>query len=536
MSTAKKAGKISLAVFGSRILGLVREAVFARFFGAGMASDAFRAAFKIPNLLRDLFAEGALSTAFVATFTKTLHKEGDAKGWHLANLVFTAQFIFLLVLVGLGIWFAPSMVEVIGGPLNMQTKQLAISLTRVMFPFIMLVSAAAVAMGLLNAKGHFGLPASASMFFNLGSIVAGVGFAYLIDPTFGPRAIFGMALGVLVGGALQFLVQVPTMLRLGFRFHWILDFRNEKFLEVGRLLGPAVLGASAVQINVLVNTRFAAEVGTGAISWLEYAFRLMQFPIGLLGVAIATVTLPQVSRNVAENNQLAFRQNLAKSLRLTWVLTLPAAVGLAVMAKPLIALLYERGKFTFHDTQQTALALQAYTLGLAGYAAIKVITPAFYVLGDAKAPVRISLFGIFLNIGFNFLAVKVLHWGHAGLALATSCVALLNFLQLSLTMSWKLEGLEGHQLVKTVGKTLVASLIMGGVVWSMNLVCRALSLGKEVEVFFPVGYGIFLGKVIEVLLPVGCGVFIFFLFAKWLRLHEGEEIWNGLQKRLRRRS
>ena len=282
MSTARKAGKISLAVFGSRILGLIRESVFAHFFGAGMASDAFRAAFKIPNLLRDLFAEGALSTAFVATFTKTIHKEGDAKGWHLANLVFTAQFLFLLIIVGIGIFFAPAIVEVIGGPLNVETKQLAIVLTRVMFPFIMLVSAAAVIMGLLNAKGRFGLPASASMFFNLGSIVAGVGFAYWIDPTFGEKSIYGMALGVLVGGALQFLVQVPAALKLGFRFQGVLDFKNEKFLEVIRLLGPAVLGASAVQINVLINTRFAAEVGTGAISWLEYAFRSFLFQVFLI--------------------------------------------------------------------------------------------------------------------------------------------------------------------------------------------------------------------------------------------------------------
>lgn len=519
MSTARKAGKISLAVFGSRILGLVRESVFAHFFGAGMASDAFRAAFKIPNLLRDLFAEGALSSAFVTTFSKTIHKDGDAKGWQLANLVFTAQFLFLLMIVGLGILFAPGIVELIGGPLNLETKQLAIGLTRVMFPFIMLVSAAAVMMGLLNAKGHFGLPASASMFFNLGSIVAGIIFAYLIDPKLGPKSIYGMAFGVLVGGALQFLVQVPSSLKLGFRFRPALSFRNKNFLEVVHLLGPAVLGTSAVQINVLINTRFAAEVGTGAISWLEYAFRLMQFPIGLLGVAIATVTLPQISRDIAENNHKNFRENLAKSLRLTLVLTLPAAVGLAMLAEPLIALLYERGRFTFHDTQQTALALQAYTVGLAGYAAIKVITPAFYALGDAKVPVRVSLFGIFLNFGLNFLTVKMLHWGHAGLALGTSCVALLNFFQLFWAMRYKLKGLEGSLFFQTLGKTLLASVGMGIIVWGVGFACHHWHWGRAWQVS----------------LSVVLGMFIFFLLAKLFRLSEIEEIWQELQKRLRKR-
>ncbi|MEZ5404652.1 MAG: murein biosynthesis integral membrane protein MurJ [Verrucomicrobiia bacterium] len=513
MSTALKAGKISVAVFGSRLLGLVRESVFAHFFGAGMASDAFRAAFKIPNLLRDLFAEGALSTAFVATFTKTLEQEGDKKGWRLANLVFTAQFVFLFLIVLIGVACAPAIVELIGGPLPPDTKHLATSLTRIMFPFIMLVSAAAVMMGLLNAKGRFGLPASASIFFNLGSIVAGVGLAYVMDPSFGPRAIFGMAMGVLIGGALQFGVQVPAAWRLGFRFHWLWDFRDNRFLEVMRLLGPAVLGASAVQINVLINTRFAAEVGPGAISWLEYAFRLMQFPIGLLGVAIATVTLPQVARNAALNDQSNFRKNLAKSLRLTFALTIPAAIGLAITSESLITLLYQRGKFHFHDTQQTALALQAYTVGLAGYAAIKVIVPAFYALGDAKVPVRVSVFGIFLNLGLNSLTVKILHWGHAGLALATSSVALLNFFQLAYAMRTRLKRLEGKSLAVTLLKTISASIGMGVIVWITQ------------KVFYD------WGSLLRVVGGVGLGVISFIFFAKLLRIEEIEEIYSGIKQR-----
>ncbi len=469
MSTTAKAGRVSIAVFGSRILGLVREAVFAHLFGAGMASDAFRAAFKIPNLLRDLFAEGALSTAFVTTFSKKLEKEGDAPAWRLANLVFTFQFLVLLVLTGLGIAFAPRVVWLIAGGMAPETSNLAAQLARVMFPFIMLVSAAAVMMGLLNAKGRFGLPAAASMFFNLGSILAGVLCGWLIDPNFGINAIFGMAIGVLVGGALQLGVQVPAALRAGFRFHWAWDTKDEGFRDVLRLLGPAVIGASAVQVNVLVNTNFASQVGTGAISWLEYAFRLMQFPIGLLGVAIATVTLPLVSRDAARSDLGAFRGNLARSVRLVFALTIPAAAGLALLAEPIIALVFERGgRFVASDTAATALALRAYSVGLAGYAAIKVLAPGFYALGRPEVPLRVSLFGIVLNAGMNAVMLFVFHMGHAGLALSTSLVALLNFAQLAFAMRTQLGGFGGRLLAGTFLRVGAATALMGAVICGLD--------------------------------------------------------------------
>ncbi len=467
MSLAGKAGKISAAVFGSRILGLVREAVFAHLFGAGAASDAYRAAFKIPNLLRDLFAEGALSTAFVATFTKKLEKEGDAPAYRLANLVFTFQWIVLGCLVLLGIAGAPWIVAVLAPGMAPETQELASSLTRVMFPFILLVGSAAIMMGLLNAKGRFGLPASASMFFNLGSIVSGVALAWCFDPHFGGNSIYGMAIGVLVGGFLQFAIQCPAAFKLGYSFRWVTDWKDPGLAAVLQLLGPAVIGASAVQINVLINTRFASEAGPGAISWLEYAFRLMQFPIGILGVAIATVTLPTVSRNAAQSDMGSFRKNLAHSLRLSFALTLPAAVGLAVVSDPLVAMLYERGKFMASDTAQTALALRSYAVGLAGYSAIKVVAPAFYALGDAKTPLRVSLFGIGLNIALNLVCLRIFHLGHAGLALATSGVALLNCTQLLLLMRGKTSGIEGKALVLTLIKSLIGCGVMTAVCWPL---------------------------------------------------------------------
>jgi putative peptidoglycan lipid II flippase len=518
-STARKAGKVSAAIFGSRILGLVREAVFAHLFGAGAASDAFRAAFKIPNLLRDLFAEGALSSAFVTTFTKTLESRGSPAAWRLANLTFTALTCALTLIVLLGILGAPWLVELLGGPLPAPTKALAIGLTRVMFPFILLVSAAAIMMGLLNAHHRFGLPASASMFFNLGSILVGVGCAWCLDPHFGPSAIYGMAIGVLAGGALQFLIQVPAAYRLGFRFTPAWEPRNDGFRAILRLLGPAVIGASAVQINVLVNTRFAAEVGPGAISWLEYAFRLMQFPIGLLGVAIATVTLPAVSRDAARADVPAFRNNLGRSVRLALALTIPAAAGLAVLSEPIIRLIYERGRFSPTDTLATAAALQAYALGLPGYAAIKVLSPAFYALDDPKTPLRVSLLGIFINFGLNYSFVRIFHWDQAGLALGTSMVAILNFTQLSWAMRRRLDRFEGRALASLIARTLLCAAAMGYAVHSLIAWLEPWRTS-------------FLHNLLFTLLGVAVGMIVFLAGAQLLRITEVTDISAAIYKKI----
>ena len=520
-STVRQAGKIGAAVFASRLLGLVREAVFAHLFGAGMASDAFRAAFKIPNLLRDLFAEGALSTAFVTTFSKTLEKKGDAAAWRLANAVLTFQMLFVGLCVLVGIGAAGWIVDLLAGPLGAETRDLATPLTRVMFPFILLVSVAATFMGLLNAKGRFGLPASASLFFNLGSILSGVGLAWWIDPSFGIRSIFGMAAGVLVGGFLQMAVQIPAAWKMGFRPCWVWDLKDEDFRKVLALLLPAVIGASAVQVNVLVNTRFAAEIGTGAISWLEYAFRLMQFPIGILGVAIATVTLPSVSRHAARDHMDAFRANIAHSIRLAFVATIPAAVGLAVLAEPIIRLIYERGRFEASDTAATAAALQAYSVGLAGYAAIKVIAPTFYALDMAKVPLRISLTGILLNAVLNYCFLRFLGWGHAGLAMGTSLVALLNFSQLLFALRSRLGGIEGRALLSSMFRTLLAAAMM------------ALAVRAWIVWSAPFAQG-FSGALLQALGGVGIGIPTFVLSALILRVQELTELLKGIRKRLKK--
>jgi putative peptidoglycan lipid II flippase len=442
----RSASIVGLAVLASRILGLVREQVFAASFGASRELDAFVTAFRIPNLFRDLFAEGALSAAFVACFTQKLAREGEASAWRLANLVIHALLVVVGGIVLAGIVAAPAIVGAIApGFAEIPGKtELTVYLTRLMFPFLLLVALAAVAMGMLNARGRFGVPASASSFFNLGSIVVGVGAAWWLAPGYmdlvwrhgagdaaapgaAERAIVGMAVGTVVGGALQLLVQLPALSRINYRYRPILSFRDPGVRQVLALMGPATIGAAAVQVNVLVNTNFASGLGDGAVSWLNVAFRFMQLPIGLFGVAVGVVALPSVSRSAAASDLASFNATIARALRLVFALCLPASVGLAVLAPEFVGLVYEHGRFDAHDTQMAAQALVAYAIGLAGYANIKVMVPAFYALGDARTPALVSCLSILVNAVGNWTVIHVLHGGHAGLAAMTSAVALLNF-------------------------------------------------------------------------------------------------------------
>jgi putative peptidoglycan lipid II flippase len=435
----KAAGVVSLAVMGSRMLGLVRETLFAALFGAGKYLDSFLAAFQIPNLLRDLFAEGALSTAFTTTFAKTLEKEGQATAWRLASLLFTALLLILGGVCVIGIAASPLLVQVTNfGFHNVEGKfELTVQLTRLLFPFILFVSLAAVVMGILNARFIFGLPASASTVFNLVSIVMGVGLAYVFDPQadwrhpeFGARALYGVSLGVLLGGLAQLGMQLPSLWRLGYRYTWSIDFKDPRLRQVWALAWPSMIAGAAVQVNVLVNGMFASEID-GARSWLNCAFRLMQFPIGVFGVAIATVTLPAVARHHARAELSSVGKAVEESLRLAFFLTIPSTVGLMVLAPTIIEVIYQHHKFTAFSTVQTAAALQAYAIGLSGYAGIKVLAPCFYALDRPRTPLNVSVLGIGLNLVSNLILVKVLHWGHVGLAMTTGVLATLNFLQLA---------------------------------------------------------------------------------------------------------
>ncbi|MBV9211040.1 MAG: murein biosynthesis integral membrane protein MurJ [Acidobacteria bacterium] len=535
-SVARSAGIISLAVMGSRVLGLVREQVFAAYFGAGFLNDAFQVGFRIPNTLRDLFAEGALSVAFVKTFTDYSLKKGDEHAWRLASMVMNALAIVLSLITIVGILLAPQVVSLIAHDFSPEKAALATTLTRIMFPFLLLVALAAVAMGVLNAKGRFGIPASASTLFNIGSIVGGLACAYWLsgggwtstkDPNAVPSipaqwAIIGMAIGTLIGGGLQFLLQVPSLIRVGFRFRPQVSFSDAGVRQVMRLMLPAIIGTAAVQINVFTDTFFASSI-PGAPSWLAYSFRLMQFPIGVFGVAIGTATLPAIARHAAREDMQGFRQTLSSSLSLVFLLTVPSACGLIVLGRPIIALLYQRGAFTEIDTSMVAWALAGWSIGLVGYSAIKVLSPAFYALNDPRTPMMISIASIIVNAFKDYFFKKWLTpygIGHAGLALSTSCVALINFAALVLLMRRRLGRLEGRRILSSFLRIAVASAALSvtsyvAYLWLVRL------LGAEG----------FKAHLIETFVPIAIGGATFILLAKILGVKELNQAFKVITRR-----
>ncbi len=471
-SVVRSAGVVSIAVFMSRVTGLMRESVMAHLFGAGLVYDAFMLGFRIPNLTRDLFAEGALSSAFVPTFTEYLANRGKQEAARLANLVATALILIVGVLCTLGVIFAPVLVKLLApGYAAVPGKfELAVRMTRTMFPFLLLVALAAQAMGVLNACNKFGVPAMASTFFNIGSVGFGMVLGIWLGPFLHLARIEGMAIGVVLGGALQLVWQLPSLYRLGFRFRVLFDWTHPGLARIFGLMIPAILGNAAVQINVLVTTNFASSVYDpvrgldGPVSWLGYAFRFMQLPLGLFGVAMASATLPSISRSAAAGNMDEFRKTLSKSLGMVFLLTVPSSVGLVVLGKSIIGGIYQGGRFQLYDTQQTALALSCYSVGLAGYAALKVLSPAFYALGDARTPMLVSLGSIAVNFATAEVMIRFTRLGHAGLAMSTSVVALFGFFILFEILRRRIGGVHGRVLAAGIGRVLLASLAMAGVI------------------------------------------------------------------------
>lgn len=504
-SLVRSAGIASIAVFLSRISGLVREMLMARLFGASMASDAFTLGFRIPNLTRDLFAEGALSSAFVPIFTQQLKDNGLERAARLANLVACTLSLVVGALCLIGVLLAPQLVTLLAdGFASVPGKhELAVRLTRIMFPFLLLVALAAQAMGVLNALNQFAVPALSSTCFNIGSVGFGLFFGYVLGPSLGIPPIEGMAWGVVCGGALQLICQFPALVKAGFRFEPALDFSDPDVRRILALMGPAILGNAAVQINVMVNTNFASAIvdplrgHDGPVSWLTYAFRFMQLPLGLFGVAIGSATLPAISRSAASGNFDEFRRTLSRSVGLVFLLTIPSSIGLTLLGPSMISAIYEGGKFDAYDTQQAGIALSYFAIGLAGYAALKVLTPAFYALEDSRTPMIISLVSIAINFGVVTAIVKGTKLGHVGLALSTSVVALFGFLVQFWILRQRVGGMYGRDLMRSTLQILTASMVMGGVVYlSTTLIEGWLGIDKMARI-----------ADLAVSIPLGCLTF-----------------------------
>ncbi|MGH9674467.1 MAG: murein biosynthesis integral membrane protein MurJ [Bryobacteraceae bacterium] len=521
---------VSAAVLLSRVSGLIREVLMARLFGAGAAYDAFLLGFRIPNLTRDLFAEGALSAAFVPTFSEYLSQKGRNEAASLANLVATAVVLFVGALCVLGMVFSPQLVGLLapGFAAVPGKTELTIHMTRIMFPFLLLVALAAQAMGVLNACNQFGVPALASSMFNIGSLVFGLTLGFLAGPRMGLEPIEGMAWGVVAGGALQMLWQFPSLRRQGFTLRPAIDWRHPGLIRIIRLMGPAIIGNAAVQINVMVNTNFASRIEDvirgpdGPVSWLSFAFRFFQLPLGLFGVAIASATLPSISRSLAGGDMIEFRRTLSRSLGVVFLLTVPSSIGLVVLGPAMIAAVFEGGKFGVYDTRQTAVALSCYAVGLAGYSAVKVLNPAFYALNDARTPMLISLASIVINYAAASILVTHTSLGHAGLALSTSAVALFSFLCLFLILRHRAGGVYGRDLASSGVKVAMAALLMGALV---SVSSDAISgwLGESR-----------LRHITNLAISIPAGLLVFWGACRALRVPELELAWNAIGEPLRR--
>ena len=516
---AKTAGSVGIAVFSSRILGLIREQVMAVLFGAGYYMDAFVVAFRIPNLLRDLFAEGALSTAFVTVFTDYDQKKGPEATWRLANNVLLTLTLLLSLITLLGMIFSDEIIRIMAPDFGRIQGKIALTrlLTNIMFPFLILISSAAVVMGILNTKGRFFIPAMASTFFNLGSIVGGVLCAWWA-PSFGQPPIVGMAVGTLIGGFLQLAVQLPSLKRSGFSWRPHLSLKDEGLRRIMVLMIPAVIGLSATQINMFIMTNFAARCAQGSVSWLNYAFRLMQFPIGIFGVAISIATLPVIARQASQGDMGALKTTYVSSLTMAFLMTVPASFGLAFLAKPIIRLLFEHGRFNAQDTIHTAEALIYYAVGLFAYSSVRITVPVFYALNDTKYPVIGSFLAVVSNVVFISLTLDIFQ--HKAIAFSMSITMIFNFVFLSAVLHRKVGGYDLRVLFRSLIKIIMASLVMG---LSAYYVYRWLGLFLN-----PAGI---LNQIISLGLAMLWAVLVYFFLIRWLGIREMNEVLESFKKR-----
>jgi putative peptidoglycan lipid II flippase len=483
----RSASAMSVTTMLSRILGYFRDNLQATILGAANVSDAFIIAFRIPNLLRRLVGEGALTSAFVPTFSRYLKKGDEEEVWHFANRMFFTLLVVLVFITALGIIFSPQLVKVLayGFKVSPDKWDLTIQLNRLMFPYIFFISLAALASGILNSLDSFALPAFTPVLLNLSIIAAALFFS---DRFSSPAYAF--AWGVLVGGALQFLVQVPSLIRRGMTFRPEVSFSDPGIRQVGRLMLPRIFGAGITQINLIVDSQFASSLAAGSVSHLYYAGRVTELTLGIFAISLSTVVLPMVSRLVAEGKAEEVRQTLRTALQLISFICVPAAVGMIVLRVPIISILFERGRFDAEATRFTAGVLGYYSVGLLPFAGVNILAAAFYAHQDTRTPVKVGAATFFIHLLLNFWLRGPLLAG--GIALSTSISALLDMALLFYLFSRKRGSLWDSHLSRSLVVTSVASAVMAVVAWltgflpmlrpSHSILLRASGLGLAILV------------------------------------------------------
>lgn len=501
-SLIKSAGLVSGATAFSRVLGLVREQVMAYFFGAGMATDAFVTAFRIPNLLRDMFAEGALSSAFVPVFKDKAIKESTNDAFSLANVVISAVLVVVGLIVLLGIIVTPVVVYLMANGFTDTPDKfdLTVGLGRVMMVYLLLVSLSSLVMGMLNSFGRFGIPALSPAMFNLGTVLSVIFLYNYFD-----QPIYTLAIGVVVGGVGQVAIQLPSLLRIGYRFRFHLSFLDDGLKRVVRLLTPMIVGLSAGRINILLSTLIASFLMEGAMSYLNYAYRLMHFPLGVFAVALGTVALPKVSEIVARGEHDKLGRTFEEAIGANLFLVVPSAVFFAVMGREVIELIYQWGAFSTVSSERTALALMHYSYGLIGFAAVRVTVSFFYAFKDSRRPMKASMISVAVNLILYYPMVHLLDF--AGLAAATSIAGLVNFI---LLLSWLPSLGIDVSMVRLGLKTL--RILIAAV--------TAFYIAQIVPYQFSLDPTTLSGRILQVIVPLIVAGILYLLFCLILRVKE----------------
>ncbi len=462
---ARAAGVVGIATLASRVVGFVRDMVIAGFFGAGIGADAFFVAFRIPNLLRRLFAEGSLSIAFVPVFADYMENRGREEAFAMARSALRMLALIMAGITAVGILAAPWLVPLIAPGFDQVPDKMAltITLTRITFPYIFFICLVALCMGILNVLGHFAAPAAAPVLLNL----AMIGSVFAISP-FMADPVAGLAVGVLIGGLLQLALQAPFLVFQGLRFWEPAPLWHPGLTRVAVLMGPAVFGAAVHQINILAGTLLASLLPDGSISYLYYADRLVEFPLGIFAIAMATAALPTLSRQAAARDMAALRRTFVQSMSLLTFITLPAMAGLIALREPIVALLFQRGAFDAAAVAATADALLWYSAGLWGFSAVRIVVSTFYALSDTRTPVIMATIAIIFNILLSMLLMGPM--AHGGLALATSIASMVNLGLLMFRLRDRMGGSGWGDIVKSACKSGCCSVIMGAVVWYLTQV------------------------------------------------------------------
>ena len=510
-SIAKSASIIGFATLCSRLLGFIRDIVIARLFGIYVYAQAFVIAFRIPNLFRDLVGEGAANAAFVPLFSEYKARHTDKEFWELANVVLNLLLVIVTAITILGIIFSPLIVRLIapGFISDPHKLEITIRLNRIIFPYILLISLAAYAMGILNSLRHFWAPAFAPCLLNISIIV----FALLFG-----EGIKGLALGVLVGGVLQLAIQIPVLYKKGFHLNLFRHFKHPAAKTIGNLMVPRLFSSSIYQLNNFVDSIFgslAFIVGEGGVAVLYYAYRLILFPLGIFSNALSQAILPTFSTQALEDNQSNLKTTLSFGLRATFFVMLPASVGFMVLAHPIIQTIFRGGKFDAYSAVQTANVLIFYSIGLFAYGATKILQSCFFALKDTKTPAKVSFIALIVNIVLN--AILMFPMKLSGLALATSISGINTFLILFFLLRKKIHGFGIKAIIISFARILLASLAMGFVCWevSKNIVFDSGNLARLFSLIF----------------SIASGLLSYVIFCLILRVREIQELWRWVGKK-----